>query len=116
MPTNRDIQFLGSEAKYNEFVNAIEEHQEQNQSEFQKALTATQKIRAKHVDKQERKKLQEEVQNRFEASGVIHNEKRLMRIPGPIPPPSLFFLNPTLPMLIEGLLQEKLWKIQGYNY
>lgn len=83
------------------------------EKEYPRALTATQKMKQKHFDRKKQLEMNEEIQDRFEAAGIIHNEHRNMAIPGALPPQAVLYLNPILPMIIEGKMQEKLWDIQG---
>lgn len=55
-----------------------------------------------------------QAKQRFEISKMIHR-KKFMSVPGAPITPGVMHYNAMLPMIVEGLLQENLTKIQGFS-
>ena len=68
-------------------------------------------ISEKHKTDIKRKEIRAQVQDKFEASGFIH-ERKPMQVPGALIPQAVHYLDPTLHIFVEGYLQENLNKIQ----
>ena len=76
-----------------------------------RSVGKTAKFSEKHSEMQHKKKVKEQMQNRFNAAGIIHRQHHYLEVPLKLNVAAAFW-NIELALYIEGVLQGQLWKIQ----